>query len=245
MTKEEKLLNMLMGDGASDGEIINARNMLKKMNVKLNVGENNQSEDYIRLFRKHTNLQSEYQILYSKYNSLYREYYNVMSQKMEVKEKDKYERQVKELTERLVNREMELSSKKFIIKLLCVINILLIIFISVLANKNNTLEKKQKYNIQKEISDIQKLRNDGYKQSIIKELVKLSERRMDIKMRKVINIPIERDINLSSVEFQELYEGFIRDVHKKLYGVDLKHIFVYRSFDDYEITLYYNKEVKQ
>lgn len=41
MTKEEKLLNMLMGDGASDREIINARNMLKRMNVKLNIGGNN------------------------------------------------------------------------------------------------------------------------------------------------------------------------------------------------------------
>lgn len=113
MTKEEKLLNMLMGDGASDGEIINARNMLKKMNVKLNVGENNQSEDYIRLFRKHTNLQSEYQTLYSKYNYLYREYNNAMNQKMGVNEKDKYERQVKELNKRLEDREVEMTKLSY------------------------------------------------------------------------------------------------------------------------------------
>lgn len=113
MTKEEKLLNMLMGDGASDGEIINARNMLKKMNVKLNVGENNQSEDYIRLFRKHINLQSEYQTLYSKYNYLYREYNNVMNQKMGVNEKDKYERQVKELNKRLEDREVEMTKLSY------------------------------------------------------------------------------------------------------------------------------------
>lgn len=82
MTKGEKLLNMLMGDGASDGEIINARNMLKKMGVKLSIGENSsQSEDYINLFRKHANLQGEYQTLYSKYNYLYREYNKIMNQK--------------------------------------------------------------------------------------------------------------------------------------------------------------------
>lgn len=114
MTKEEKLLNMLMGDGASDGEIINARNMLKKMNVKLNVGENNnQIEDYIRLCREHANLQSEYQTLYSKYNYLYREYNNAMNQKMEVNEKDKYERQVKELNKRLEDREVEMTKLSY------------------------------------------------------------------------------------------------------------------------------------
>lgn len=113
MTKEEKLLNMLMGDGSSDGEIINARNMLKKMNVKLNVGENNQSEDYIRLFRKHTNLQSEYQTLYSQYNYLYREYNNAMNQKMEVDEKDRYERQLKMLNKKLEDSEAEMTKLSY------------------------------------------------------------------------------------------------------------------------------------
>lgn len=113
MTKEEKLLNMLMGDGASDGEIINARNMLKKMNVKLTIGENNQSEDYIRLFRKHVNLQNEYQTLYSKYNYLYREYNNAMNQKMEVKEKDRYERQIKMLNKKLEDREVEMTKLSY------------------------------------------------------------------------------------------------------------------------------------
>lgn len=113
MTKEEKLLNMLMGDGASDGEIINARNMLKKMNVKLNVGENNQSEDYIRLCRKHANLQSEYQTLYSKYNYLYREYNNAMNQKMEVDEKDRYERQLKMLNKKLEDNEVEMTKLSY------------------------------------------------------------------------------------------------------------------------------------
>lgn len=113
MTKEEKLLNMLMGDGSSDGEIINARNMLKKMNVKLNVGENNQSEDYIRLFRKHTNLQSEYQTLYSQYNYLYREYNNAMNQKMEVDEKDRYERQLKMLNKKLEDSKVEMTKLSY------------------------------------------------------------------------------------------------------------------------------------
>lgn len=114
MTKEEKLLNMLMGDGASDREIINARNMLKRMNVKLNIGENNsQIEDYIRLCRKHANLQSEYQTLYSKYNYLYREYNNAMNQKMEVDEKDRYERQLKMLNKKLEDNEVEMTKLSY------------------------------------------------------------------------------------------------------------------------------------
>lgn len=114
MTKEEKLLNMLMGDGASDGEIINARNMLKKSGVKLSIGENNsQSEDYIRLFRKHVNLQSEYQTLYSQYNYLYREYNNAMNQKMEVDEKDRYERQLKMLNKKLEDSEVEMTKLSY------------------------------------------------------------------------------------------------------------------------------------
>ena len=114
MTKEEKLLNMLMGDGASDGEIINARNMLKRMNVKLNIGENsNQIEDYIRLCREHANLQSEYQTLYSQYNYLYREYNNAMNQKMEVDEKDRYERQLKMLNKKLEDKEVRMTKLSY------------------------------------------------------------------------------------------------------------------------------------
>lgn len=113
MTKEEKLLNMLMGDGASDGEIINARNMLKKMGVKLSIGENSHLEDYINLSRKHANLQGEYQALYSKYNYLHREYNNIMNKKMEVSEKDRYERQLKRLNKKLEDREVKMTKLSY------------------------------------------------------------------------------------------------------------------------------------
>lgn len=41
MEKANKLLNLMMTDGTSDGEILNARNMLKKLNIALTVGKNN------------------------------------------------------------------------------------------------------------------------------------------------------------------------------------------------------------
>lgn len=108
MTKEEKLLHLMMGDGASDGEIINARNMLKKMGVKLSIGENSHIEDYINLSIKHANLQGEYQTLYSKYNYLHREYNNIMNQKM-----DRYKRQLRDLNKKLEDREVEMTKLSY------------------------------------------------------------------------------------------------------------------------------------
>ncbi len=67
MKKANKLLNLMMNDGASEGEILNARNMLKKLNVKLTVGNNNQDNEYSKLAKK-------YEALYNDYNSLYKEY---------------------------------------------------------------------------------------------------------------------------------------------------------------------------
>lgn len=117
MTKEEKLLNMLMGDGASDGEIINARNMLKKMGVKLSIGENSHLEDYINLSRKHANLQGEYQILYSRYTSLCREYDKVKAQQMTSITEPLYEKLNKDLEKKLRDKDMEITALKFYVKI--------------------------------------------------------------------------------------------------------------------------------
>lgn len=119
MTKEEKLLNMLMGDGASDGEIINARNMLKKMGVKLSIGGGNQdgynklAYEYEQLLSNYKQVNSNYEYLKDKYYSLYREYNNIMNQKMEVSEKDRYERQLKRLNKKLEDREVEMTKLSY------------------------------------------------------------------------------------------------------------------------------------
>lgn len=117
MTKEEKLLNMLMGDGASDGEIINARNMLKKMGVKLSIGENSHIEDYLNLSRKHANLQGEYQILYSKYYSLCREYDKVKAQQMTSITEPLYEKLNKDLEKKLRDKDIEITALKFYVQI--------------------------------------------------------------------------------------------------------------------------------
>lgn len=114
MTKEEKLLNMLMGDGASDGEILNARNMLKKMGVKLSIGEGNQDEynklayEYEKLLSKYKQVNSNYEYLKDKYSYPYKEYNNVMNQKM-----DRYERQLRDLNKKLEDREVEMTKLSY------------------------------------------------------------------------------------------------------------------------------------
>lgn len=245
ISREEKLLNMLMGDGASDGEIINARNMLKKMNVKLSIGGNNYSEEYINLFRKHTNLQSEYQNLYNKYNYIYREYTNAKRQCSNgTVEQDKYIKLNEELSKRLVDREMKIYFQTLLIKVLCAISICLTISVLFVIHKNKENYNSTAYNLQKEIESVINTRNNTYKEPIIKELMKLEKYPMTIDMRKKIYVDKNKDADLTSVQFEDLYEEFIKTTHEKLYNVKLKYVNVYRSFNNYEITLYYDKGVK-
>lgn len=65
---------------------------------------------------------------------------------------------------------------------------------------------------------------------------------MTINMKKKIYVDIEKGADLSSVQFEDLYEEFIKITHKKLYNVDLKYVGVYRFLGKYEIILYYDKE---
>lgn len=174
ISREEKLLNMLMGDGASDGEIINARNMLKKMNVKLSIGGNNHSEEYINLFRKHTNLQSEYQTLYNTYNSLYKEYTHYkMQYSNSTVEQGMYKKLNEELTKRLVDEEMKIDFQKSLIKTLCVISMCLVMSVLFVIHKNKENYNSTAYSLQKEIESVIDTRNNTYKEPIIKELMKL------------------------------------------------------------------------
>lgn len=130
MTKEEKLLNMLMGDGASEGEIINARNMLKKMGVKLSIGEGNQDDynklayEYEKLLLKYKQVNSEYEHLQDKYYYLHREYNNIIDQKMEVSEKDRYERQLKRLNKKLEDREVKMTKLSYYLNAISVLAVI-------------------------------------------------------------------------------------------------------------------------
>lgn len=118
MNKEEKLLNILMEDGTSDGEIINARNMLKKMDIKLSIGDNN--------------LQRGYEDLYNRYNSLIKEYYNAKMQCSNNTMEHIYKKYYEEASKRLIDKESEISSYKFYLKIMsvfCVIMFLILLFV--------------------------------------------------------------------------------------------------------------------
>lgn len=116
MTKEEKLLNMLMGDGASDGETINARNMLKKMGVKLSIGEGNQDDynklayEYEKLLSKYKQVNSEYEYLQDKYYSLSKEYKDVESQQRTSTTVNE------DLKKKLRDKDMEITALKFYVQ---------------------------------------------------------------------------------------------------------------------------------
>lgn len=69
MSKAEKLLNLMMNEAASDGEILNSRRMLikelKSINQQLNIGGSScHSNSYTKTYEK------EYFEILKKYNTL-------------------------------------------------------------------------------------------------------------------------------------------------------------------------------
>lgn len=104
MEKANKLLNLMMADGASEGEILNARNMLKKLNVKLTVGNNQDNE----LMNKYSKLLKKYEVLYNDYNSLYKEYKLYKAYEANTD----YEKEIQKLKQELKAKQEELDTLK-------------------------------------------------------------------------------------------------------------------------------------
>lgn len=157
-------------------------------------------------------------------------------------EQDMYKKLNEELTKRLIDKEMKIDFQKSIIKTLCVISMCLVMSVLFTIHKNNENYNSTVYSLQKEIESVIDSRNNTYKEPIIKELMRLEKYPMTVDMKKKIYVDIEKDADLSSVQFEDLYEEFIKTTHKKLYNVDLKYVGVYRFLGKYEIILYYNKE---
>ena len=96
MSKAEKLLNLMMNEAASDGEILNARRMLikelKSINQQLNIGSNSYSntsyaktyeKEYLEMKRKYNVLHSDYQELFERYKNFLNDQLNKKIEKTE------------------------------------------------------------------------------------------------------------------------------------------------------------------
>lgn len=105
MNREEKLLNLIMNQASSDGEIINAINILKRKNIKLSINDSKQEYDtllikYNSLLKNNTKLKDDYSLLCNRHNNLIRRY-NQLQDSYEDNLKDninlfnQYEKQIK------------------------------------------------------------------------------------------------------------------------------------------------------
>lgn len=146
--KAKKLLNLLLGDGASDGEIINSRNLLKKIckqnNIKITLGENNnhnkKDEDpYCKLYdyykEKSYNLETRNGELQIENNKLIREntgYKNKLNT---------LNNEISKYKEQLKNQEISMKKlkifKKNILITLCIIPFIMVIIFNINNYKNS------------------------------------------------------------------------------------------------------------
>lgn len=91
MSKAEKLLNLMMNEAASDGEILNARRMLikelKSINQQLNIGSNSYSNtSYVKTYEKeYFEMKRKYNVLHSDYQELFERYKNFLNDQLNKK----------------------------------------------------------------------------------------------------------------------------------------------------------------
>lgn len=105
MNREEKLLNLIMNQASSDGEIINAINILKRKNIKLSISNSKQEYDtllikYNSLLKNNTKLKDDYSLLCNRHNNLIRRYNQLQDSyednlKDNIKLFNQYEKQIK------------------------------------------------------------------------------------------------------------------------------------------------------
>lgn len=105
MNREEKLLNLIMNQASSDGEIINAINILKRKNIKLSINDSKQEYDallikYNSLLKNNTKLKDDYSLLCNRHNNLVRRYNQLQDSyednlKDNIKLFNQYEKQIK------------------------------------------------------------------------------------------------------------------------------------------------------
>lgn len=105
MNREEKLLNLIMNQASSDGEIINAINILKRKNIKLSINNSKQEYDallikYNSLLKNNTKLKDDYSSLCNRHNNLLRRYHQLQNSyednlKDNIKLFNQYEKQIK------------------------------------------------------------------------------------------------------------------------------------------------------
>ena len=105
MNREEKLLNLIMNQASSDGEIINAINILKRKNIKLSINNSKQEYDtllikYNSLLKNNTKLKDDYSLLCNRHNNLIRRYNQLQDSyednlKDNIKLFNQYEKQIK------------------------------------------------------------------------------------------------------------------------------------------------------
>lgn len=105
MNREEKLLNLIMNQASSDGEIINAINILKRKNIKLSINDSKQEYDtllikYNSLLKNNTKLKDDYSSLCNRHNNLVRRYNQLQDSyednlKDNIKLFNQYEKQIK------------------------------------------------------------------------------------------------------------------------------------------------------
>lgn len=105
MNREEKLLNLIMNQASSDGEIINAINILKRKNIKLSISNSKQEYDtllikYNSLLKNNAKLKDDYSLLYNRHNNLVRRYNQLQDSyednlKDNIKLFNQYEKQIK------------------------------------------------------------------------------------------------------------------------------------------------------
>lgn len=105
MNREEKLLNLIMNQASSDGEIINAINILKRKNIKLSISNSKQEYDallikYNSLLKNNTKLKDDYSSLCNRHNNLVRRYNQLQDSyednlKDNIKLFNQYEKQIK------------------------------------------------------------------------------------------------------------------------------------------------------
>lgn len=105
MNREEKLLNLIMNQASSDGEIINAINILKRKNIKLSINNSKQEYDallikYNSLLKNNTKLKDDYSSLCNRHNNLLRRYHQLQNLyednlKDNIKLFNQYEKQIK------------------------------------------------------------------------------------------------------------------------------------------------------
>lgn len=100
MSKAEKLLNLMMNEAVSDGEILNSRRMLikelKSINQQLNIGGSSchsnsytktYEKEYFEILKKYNTLKGTYQILLKSYEDML---YDTLNKKIEQEQRNMY-----------------------------------------------------------------------------------------------------------------------------------------------------------